>query len=144
MIFCIILVIIVFILMILGIFFAVQEVAYGAIPWLLFAGFLAIFLLFVPFLALDKSSGVTIGTITSVDKNFFGTTAIYIKTSETEQEKYCAEDEEVIEMAKELIGSKVKISYGTRVGLYSLKQCREAPVEKIEKMEEQYGFSSKY
>jgi len=136
MIICIILAIIVFIVMILAIDFAVKYEEYEAIFALFFICSLVIFFLIMPFLALDKSSGVTIGTITSVDKNFFGTTAIYIKTSETEQEKYCAEDEEVIEMAKELIGSKVKISYGTRVGLYSLKQCREAPVEKIEKMEE--------
>ena len=37
------------------------------------------------FIVLDKGSGSTIGTITSVDKNFFGTTALYIKTSETTQ-----------------------------------------------------------
>lgn len=90
------------------------------------------FLLVLPFLALDKSSGSTVGKITSVDKNFFGTTAIYIKVNETKEEEYCAEDEEIIELAKEYIGKYVKISYGTRVGLYHLNQCRQAPVEKIE------------
>lgn len=89
-----------------------------------------------PILVLDKSSGSTIGIITSVDKNFFGSTAIYIKTSETEQEEYCAEDNEIIEKAKENIGNKVKVSYGTRVGLYELKKCDQAPIEKIEKVDE--------
>lgn len=90
------------------------------------------FVLTVPFIALDKSSGSTVGKITSVDKNFFGTTAIYIKVNETKEEEYCAEDEEIIELAKEYIGKYVKISYGTRVGLYHLNQCRQAPIEKIE------------
>ena len=92
-------------------------------------------ILFIPILAIDKHSGVTVGTITSVDKNFFGSTAIYVKTSETEQEKYCAEDKEIIEQAKELINKKVKISYGTRVGVYPLNKCHEAPIDKIEVVE---------
>lgn len=87
----------------------------------------------LPFLVVDKGSGNTIGTITSVDKNFFGTTAVYIKTSETEQEKYCIEfDEKLESKAKELIDKKVKISYGERVGLYSTGKCSQAPIEKIE------------
>lgn len=87
----------------------------------------------LPFLVIDKSSGNSIGTITSVDKNFFGTTALYIKITETNEEKYCIEfDEELENQAKELIGQKVKISYGKRVGLYSTSKCRKAPVEEIE------------
>lgn len=86
-----------------------------------------------PFLVIDKGSGNTVGIITSVDKNFFGTTAVYIKTSETEQEKYCIEfDEKLESKAKELIDKKVKISYGERVGLYSTGKCSQAPIEKIE------------
>ena len=88
------------------------------------------------FLTVDKKSGSTIGIITSIDRNFFGTTAIYIKTSETNQEEYCIEDKKVVEAAKELIGKNVKIEYGTRVGLYSTGKCSEAPVEKIELIEE--------
>lgn len=85
------------------------------------------------FLVIDKGSGNTVGIITSVDKNFFGTTAVYIKTSETEQEKYCIEfDEKLENKAKELIDKKVKISYGERVGLYSTGKCSQAPIEKIE------------
>lgn len=94
-------------------------------------------LLWLPFIVLDRGSGSTIGTITSVDKNFFGTTALYIKTSETTQEKYCIEfNEELEEEAKELIGKEVKISYGTRVGLYSTSKCHQAPVEDIQLIED--------
>lgn len=110
-----------------------DEVGLGIglfIVTLFFACFFGIF----PFIKLDKSSGSTIGIITSVDKNFFGTTAIYIKTSETEQEEYCIEDEEVVEQAKELIGKEVKVEYGTRVGLYSTGRCSYAPIEKIEEI----------
>lgn len=106
--------------------------AIGYIIGCLFLASIISFLFVLPFLALDKSSGSTIGKITSVDKNFFGTTAIYIKVNETKEEEYCAEDEEIIELAKEYIGKYVKVSYGTRVGLYHLNQCRQAPVEKIE------------
>jgi hypothetical protein len=89
-----------------------------------------------PFVVLDKASGSTIGLITSVDKNFFGTTAVYVKTSETEQEKYCIENEDISNKAKELIGKNVKIEYGTRVGLYSTGKCNQAPVSKIEELKE--------
>ena len=93
-------------------------------------------LLWMPFIVLDKASGNTIGTITSVDKNFFGTTALYIKTTETNEEKYCIEFNENLESkAKELIGKKVKISYGKRVGFYLTGKCHQAPIETIEEME---------
>lgn len=90
-------------------------------------------LLIIPFVVIDKNSGFTIGTITSVEKNFFGTTALYIKTTETIEEKYCIEfNEELENQAKELIGQKVKIGYGKRVGFYSTGKCSQAPVETIE------------
>ena len=90
-----------------------------------------------PFLVIDKASGSTMGTITSVDKNFFGTTAVYIKATETSEEKYCIElNEELEQIAKENIGKKVKISYGKRVGLYSTGKCHQAPIEQIELVEE--------
>lgn len=88
----------------------------------------------VPFLVVDKGAGSTIGEITSVDKNFFGTTAVYVKTSETSQETYCIEDEEVANKAQELIGKRVRIYYGERVGLYSTGKCSQAPVSKIEEV----------
>ena len=89
----------------------------------------------MPFLVLDKGSGSTIGEITSVDKNYFGTTAVYIKTSETAQEEYCVEDTELAAQAAELIGKKVKVSYGERVGIYSVGDCSQAPLEVIEVIE---------
>lgn len=101
--------------------------------------FMALFIsgmLTLPFIVLDNGEGSTIGTITSVDKNFFGTTAVYVKTSETTQEKLCIEDNELSEQAKSLIGKEVKVSYGTRVGLYSTGKCGQAPIEKIEVVSE--------
>ena len=100
---------------------------------------LLMFLTGMGFIVLDRGSGATIGEITSVDKNFFGTTAVYIKTSETEQEEYCIENNEVADQAKELIGKKVKVSYGERVGIYSTGRCSQAPIEKIEVVNEGSG-----
>jgi hypothetical protein len=107
-------------------------------------GSIAIFLLFLamagifalPFIVIDKGSGATIGEITSVDKNFYGTTALYVKTSETTQEEYCIEDLTLAQQAPDFIGKKVKITYGERVGLYSVAKCSQAPVESIELVEE--------
>lgn len=136
----IIFIIIIAILVIGGIVFLVlgitdDEIGIG-IGSLLFALFFA-GLATIPFIVLDRGSGSTIGTITSVDKNFFGTTALYIKTSETTQEKYCIEFNEDLEnKAKELIGKEVKISYGERVGLYSTGKCNQAPVEEIQLIED--------
>lgn len=90
--------------------------------------------LLVPFAVIDKGAGSTVGEITSVDKNFFGTTAVYIKTSEISQEEYCIEDEEIVNKAQELIGKRIRIYYGERVGLYSTGKCSQAPVSKIEEV----------
>lgn len=100
------------------------------ITWLILTG-----ICMLPFLTIDKA-GTTVGEITSVDKNFFGTHAIYIKTSETKQEKYCTESLDVTKIAVNNIGKKVKIKYNTRVGLYSTGACSQAPVIKIELVEE--------
>ena len=111
------------------------DIGFGLIG-LITGVFILLFTLFVPFCVIDKSSGSTIGTITSVDKNFFGTTSIYIKTSENSQEQYCIEfDEDLENKAKEYIGKEVKVSYGTRVGFYSTGKCRQAPIETIELVE---------
>ena len=113
-------------------FMAVRDEEYGIIGgifgmWLILFGFI----FFVSFVNIDKKSGSTVGTITSVDKNFFGTTALYIKTTETSEEQYCMEDEKLVEVAKENIGKKVRINYGTRVGIYSTGACEDAPVDAI-------------
>lgn len=131
-----ILIIIVLIMITLGAlilqFMAVSDQEYGIIGgifgmWLVLFGFI----FFVSFVNIDKKSGSTVGTITSVDKNFFGTTALYIKTTETSEEQYCIEDEKLVEVAKENIGKKVRINYGTRVGIYSTGACDDAPVDTI-------------
>ena len=102
---------------------------------ILFIGGAIAFFCGAPFVTIDKGAGSTIGEITSVDKSFWGNTKIFVKTSETEQEEYCAEDLEVATKANELIGKKVKISYGERVGIYSTGKCGQAPVEVIEVVE---------
>lgn len=115
---------------------AIQEQETGMIGGVFITWLILIGVCMLPFLTIDKASGTTIGEITSVDRNFFGTHAIYIKTSETEQEKYCTESLDVTKIAVNNIGKKVKIKYNTRVGLYSTGACSEAPVVKIELVEE--------
>ena len=135
MIICLVLAGLIFITWIIVTVLSIKEEGFEGIVISLCYGIVALVIqaiLVLPFLALDKASGSTVGKITSVDKNFWGTTAIYIKVNETKEEEYCAEDEEIIEIAKKYIGKNVKISYGTRVGLYHLNQCRQAPIEKIE------------
>lgn len=133
----IILIIITFIATIIFIGMASAEGDFEFVIALIFGGLVVIGLEFLPFVVIDKASGSTIGTITSVDKNFFGTTALYIKTTETNEEEYCIEfDEKLENQAKELIGKKVKITYGKRVGLYSTGKCSEAPVDTIEVLED--------
>jgi hypothetical protein len=102
---------------------------------ILFLGLGLGFLCGAPLVTIDKGAGSTIGEITSVDKSFWGNTKIFVKTSETEQEEYCAEDADVAAKATELIGKKVKISYGERVGIFSTGKCGQAPVEVIEVVE---------
>lgn len=126
-----ILLIVIVVGLVLLIVVGIKEWAYE----LSFASAMFIGLAMLGFIIVDPASGSTLGTITSVDKNFFGTTALYIKTSETTQEKYCIEfDEKLENKANELIGKKVKISYGKRVGLYSTGKCSQAPVESIEEV----------
>ena len=137
-----IIIIIVLILLTLGAlilqFMAVNDKEYGMIggvfiTWLV----ICVFIFCVSFVNIDKKSGSTVGTITSVDKNFFGTTALYIKTTETTEEQYCIEDSKLSEIAKENIGKKVRISYGTRVGIYSTGACNNAPIDIIEVIDEE-------
>ena len=140
-----IIIIIVLILLTLGAlilqFMAVSEKEYYVnqiiggvfVMWLVICGFIFC----ASFVSIDKKSGSTIGTITSVDKNFFGTTALYIKTTETTEEQYCIEDNKLAEVAKENIGKKVRISYGTRVGIYSTGACNNAPIDIIEVINEE-------
>ena len=125
-------------------FMAISEKEYEIIgvafvTWLFICGFI----FFLSFVSIDKKNGSTVGTITSVDKNFFGTTALYIKTTETTEEQYCIEDNKLAEIAKENIGKKVRISYGTRVGIYSTGACDNAPVDIIEIINEENKEKSK-
>lgn len=103
----------------------------GGVFVLVFVGVLIL----IPMWAFDWQSGITTGKITSVDKNLWGTTALYIKTSETEQEKYCIENKSLLKEANSLIGKEVTITYGKRFGIYSVKKCHQSPIEKIETIE---------
>ena len=93
--------------------------------------FLCALVVLIFFFVCDKSAGVTQGYITSVDKNFFGTTAIFIKTSEYSQEEYCIEDDKLVDIANENIGKKVTVKYGKRVGLYSTGRWDQGAIEII-------------
>ena len=117
---------------------AVSEREYGFVGglfvfWLVAFGFIFC----VAFVSIDKKSGSTVGTITSVDKNFFGTTALYIKTTETTEEKYCIENDSIANIAKENIGKTVRINYGTRIGIYSTGACDDAPIDAIDILNEE-------
>lgn len=115
---------------------ALKDEEYGfcgglVITWIVVAG-----LLLLPFIVIDRHEGATVGTITSVDKNFFGTTAVYIKTIENSEEKYCIENNDLVSIAKENIGKKVRIDYGTRIGLYSTGKCDQSPIDSIVTIDE--------
>lgn len=114
---------------------AFREYETGFIFGLFLAWLVTVSALALPWITVDKKSGMTVGYITSVDKNFFGTTALYIKTTETTEEQYCIEDDKIIEIAKDNIGNKVKITYRTRVGLHSVGKCDQAPISSIELLE---------
>ena len=122
------------VLEVIGIYDKEYEFAGGCFVVSLFLCALVVLMFFF---VCDKSAGVTQGYITSVDKNFFGTTALYIKTTETTEEQHCIEDSKLSEIAKENIGKKVRISYGTRVGIYSTGACDNAPVDVIEIINEE-------
>ena len=130
-------IVLVIIITIIGFIFmemSIHEEEYEFLILIIFATIGLNALILSPFVALDKSSGTTIGTITAVDKDFFGTTTLYIKTTENKDE-YCMEDDTIINQAKELVGKKVQLYYGERVGIYPLNKCRKAPIDKIEKIE---------
>ena len=102
--------------------------AFGSfLVWLAIVGLISL----VSFVAFDMRSGSTTGVITSVDRNTFGQShAIYIKTTET------TESDEIIHHARLLIGKRVRINYGTRVGFYSTGRCHDAPIDSIEEVVE--------
>lgn len=97
---------------------------------------LSIFIGACTWLSTDFKSGQTVGEITSVDKNLFGTTAVYIKTTANQEEEYCVESDNLAKEASELIGKKVKITYGKRLGFYSTGKCDDAPIDSITVIEE--------
>ena len=115
---------------------AITEKEYGFVGGCFVASsFLCALVVIMFFFVCDKSAGVTQGYITSVDKNFFGTTSIFIKTSESSQEEYCIEDDKIVDIANKNIGKKVTVKYDKRVGLYSTGSCSQGPIESINLVE---------
>ena len=115
---------------------AVCEKEYRFSVGLFILLFVVLGVLAIPFTIIDKGAGATTGEITSVDKNFFGTTAVFIKSSENQQEEYCIENNDLAKKANEYIGKKVKVTYGERIGLYSTGKCSQAPIDTIELIDE--------
>lgn len=107
-----------------------DEIGTGFVCMVIALG-IAGFIGFISWFSLDYKSGSTVGEITSVDKNLFGTTAVFIKTTANQEEKYCIESDELAKEASELVGKKVKINYGKRIGFYSTGACSNAPIEEI-------------
>lgn len=112
-----------------------KDFDFGACFGAVIFGAILIFIVSIPVLVFDTHSGYTVGEITSVDKNTFGSTSVYIKTTNNKEEKYCVETDEKAKEAAELIGKKVKISYGKRVGIYSVSKCDQAPIDSFEEIE---------
>lgn len=113
-----------------------KDYGFGSCLGSIFFGAVLIFIVSIPVIAFDTHSGYTVGEITSVDKNFFGSTSVYIKTTNNNEEEYCVETKEKAEEAASLIGKKVKISYGKRIGIYSVSKCDQAPIDKFEVLSE--------
>ena len=110
-----------------GIDFVVKLI----IAYIIFGGICVI-----AFLVMDNYPGDAAGKVTKVNRNFFGTTAIYVRTSETNEEEYCIEDSELSKKAYGYIGKDIKLHHTARVGLYSSGACSQGPVDRIELSED--------
>ena len=88
----------------------------------------------IPFIVVDTDNKTIEGTLTNVEKNWYGTYTIYIRTDKNE--KYCVENKDIINMANELIGREVIIGKGTREGMYGITKCHEAPITHIERVKD--------
>lgn len=87
-------------------------------------------------LVIDKNADMAVGTLVGIEKEPLGSVSVYIRTGDSEQRRYCMEDEELIQFAKEHIGEVVRVGWGDRVGFYPLNKCRQAPIIHIERWEE--------
>jgi len=121
----------------IGQIIAIKDEEYSFIGQIFIIWLMIFGLIFcIAFVKIDKRGGVSVGTITAVDKNFFGTTRMYFKTTENNEEEYCIEATKIADIAKENVGKKVRIFYGTRVGVYSTGRCDEAPIDHIDILNE--------
>lgn len=102
---------------------------------MLFAGATFIFGL-TQVLVIDRNADMTIGVLVGIEREPFGRAYVYIKTEDSEQRRYCMEDEDLIAFAKEHTGEVVRVGWGDRVGFYPLNKCKQAPIIHIERWEE--------
>lgn len=106
---------------------------------------IVIIILIVAFGAFDPHTGANAGTLTAVDKNFFGTYSVFINDGQYDNNSgktgytYCidADNAELIAKVQSMIGKKVKVSYPeTRFGFYTWDKCKQAPLKEIEEAKE--------
>ena len=95
---------------------------------------MAMYMFAIPFIVVDTNNKTIEGILTNVEKNWYGTYTIYIRTDKNE--KYCVENKDIINMANELIGREVIIGKGTREGMYGITKCHEAPITHIERVKD--------
>lgn len=93
---------------------------------------MAMYIFAIPFIVIDNNNGMIEGRITNVEKNWYGTYTIYIRTDKNE--KYCTENKSIGNKANELIGREVILGKGTREGIYGITKCHEAPIVHIERV----------
>ena len=95
---------------------------------------MAMYMFAISFIVVDTNNKTIEGILTNVEKNWYGTYTIYIRTDKNE--KYCVENKDIINMANELIGREVIIGKGTREGMYGITKCHEAPITHIERVKD--------
>ena len=95
---------------------------------------MSMYIFAIPFVVIDNDNKTIEGILTNVEKNWYGTYTIYIRTDKNE--KYCVENKDIINMANELIGREVILGKGTREGMYGITKCHEAPITHIERVKD--------
>lgn len=95
---------------------------------------MSMYIFAIPFVVIDNDNKTIEGILTNVEKNWYGTYTIYIRTDKNE--KYCTENKSIVEFAKKELGRKVIIGKGTREGIYGITKCHQAPIEHIERIKD--------
>ena len=72
---------------------------------------MAMYMFAIPFIVVDTNNKTIEGILTNVEKNWYGTYTIYIRTDKNE--KYCTENKLIVEFAKKELGREVILGKGT-------------------------------